>query len=150
MTSLPPGVLELAERVAASHGVEVLEAQLAGGGSQRLLSVVLDADRPVEADVVEGVAKALSRALDEADPIDGRYVLQVTTPGLHRPLRTARDFRRQLGHEVRVTAATADGTEQLQGIVSAVGPERLTLEIDGAPVEVLLADVDSGKVVLPW
>lgn len=150
MTSLPPGVLELAERVASERGVEVLEAQLSGGGSRRQLNVVLDADRPVEADVVEDVAKALSRALDEADPIEGRYVLQVTTPGLDRPLRTARDFRRQLGHEVRVTVATAGGAERLQGTVSAVGDERLTLEVDGAPVEVPLADVTVGKVVLPW
>jgi ribosome maturation factor RimP len=150
MTSLPPGVLELAEQAAASRGVEVLEAQLAGGGSRRVLSVVLDADGPVEADVVEDVTKALSRALDEADPIDGSYVLQVTTPGLDRPLRTARDFRRQLGHEVRVSVAASDGPRQVQGVVRAVGDDRLTLEVDGAPTDVPLADVTVGKVVLPW
>jgi ribosome maturation factor RimP len=150
MTSLPPGVLELAEQAAASRGVEVLEAKLAGGGSRRQLSVVLDADGPVEADVVEDVAKALSRALDEADPIEGRYVLQVTTPGLDRPLRTPRDFRRQLGHAVRVSLSTPAGTEQVEGVVRAVGEDSLTLEVDGAPVEVPMADVTVGKVVLPW
>lgn len=150
MTSLPPGVQELAERVATSHGVEVLEARLAGGGSRQLLSVVLDADGPVEADVVENVSKALSRALDDADPIEGRYVLEVTTPGLDRPLRTARDYRRQLGHEVRVTIPAATGTKQVQGVVRAVSDDRLTLEVDGAPVELALADVGTGEVVLPW
>jgi ribosome maturation factor RimP len=150
MTSLPPGVQELAERVATSHGVEVLEARLAGGGSRQLLSVVLDADGPVEADVVENVSKALSRALDDADPIEGRYVLEVTTPGLDRPLRTARDYRRQLGHEVRVTIPAAAGTKHVQGVVRAVSDDRLTLEVDGAPVELALADVGTGEVVLPW
>jgi ribosome maturation factor RimP len=150
MTSLPPGVQELAERVAASHGVEVLEASLAGGGSRQRLSVVLDADRPVEADVVEQVAKALSRALDDSDPIEGRYVLEVTTPGLDRPLRSARDFRRQLGHEVRVTVSAGGVVERLQGVVREVTDDRLTLEVDGDPVDLRLADVSSGEVVLPW
>jgi ribosome maturation factor RimP len=150
MTSLPPGVQELAERVAASHGIDVLEARLAGGGSRQLLSVVIDADGPVEAGVVEQVSRELSRALDDADPIEGRYVLEVTTPGLDRPLRTPRDFRRQLGHEVSVTVATAGGPQRLQGVVRAVGDDRLTLEVDGAHVDVALADVSAGKVVLPW
>ena len=148
MTTLPSRVLELAEQAAASRGVEVLEAQLSGGGSRQLLSVVLDADGPVEADVVEDVARALSRALDEADPIEGRYVLQVTTPGLDRPLRTPRDYRRQLGHEVRISVD--GGARQVQGVVSDVGDDRLTLQVDGDPVEVPLADITVGKVVLPW
>ena len=62
MTALPSHVQELADRVAAGHGVEVLELDLRGQGRGRVLSVVLDAEEPVEADVVELVSKDLSRA----------------------------------------------------------------------------------------
>ena len=58
MTALPSHVQELADRVATGHGVEVLELGLRGQGRGRVLSVVIDAEEPVEADVVELVSKA--------------------------------------------------------------------------------------------
>jgi ribosome maturation factor RimP len=155
MSDLPARVTELARQAAAADGVEVLEARLTGGSGGRVLHVVLDADRPVEADVVEQVTRRLSRALDEADPIPGRYTLQVATPGLDRPLRSARDFRRQRGHEVRVQLAAAEGMpdaslRQVEGTVLDVDEQAVTLLVDGERVAVPLARVLKGKVVLPW
>jgi ribosome maturation factor RimP len=109
VTALPSHVQELADRVASGHGVEVLELALRGQGRGRVLSVVLDAEEPVEADVVELVSKDLSRALDEDDPVAGSYTLEVSTPGLTRPLHTRRDFRRQRGHEVTIIRAGSPG-----------------------------------------
>jgi ribosome maturation factor RimP len=109
VTALPSHVQELADRVASGHGVEVLELALRGQGRRRVLSVVLDAEEPVEADVVELVSKDLSRALDEDDPVAGSYTLEVSTPGLTRPLHTRRDFRRQRGHEVTIIRAGSPG-----------------------------------------
>jgi ribosome maturation factor RimP len=152
MATLPPRVQELAEQAAAAHGVELMEAQLRRQGRRPVLSVVLDADAPVEADVVERVSKELSHLLDEDDPLPGSYVLEVTTPGLDRPLRTARDFRRQRGHEVRVTRAVAgsDATTSVQGIVAAVDDQAVTLEVDGGQLRLPLSEVVRGTVVLPW
>ena len=152
MVTLPLRVQELAERVAAANGVEALQTQLRRQGRTRVLSVVLDADDPVEADVVERVSKELGQLLDDADPLPGSYVLEVTTPGLNRPLRSARDFRRQRGHEVRVTHAQAgsDTTASVQGIVVAADEQAVTLELDGDRLEVPLSEVVRGTVVLPW
>ena len=152
MTALPSHVQELADRVAGGHGVEVLELKLRGQGRGRVLSVVLDAEEPVEADVVELVSKELSRALDEADPVAGRYTLEVSTPGLSRPLHTRRDFRRQRGHEVSIVRAgdPAPATSPVQGTVVDADDEAVVLEVDGAQVRVPLSEVVHGKVVLPW
>ena len=157
MATLPPRVQDLAERVAAAHGVELLEAQLRRRGRSPVLSVVLDADAPVEADVVERVSKELSHLLDEDDPLPGSYILEVTTPGLDRPLRTARDFRRQRGHEVSIvrggSAGTPEGTTgetPVQGVVVDADDEAVTLEVDGSQVRIPLSEVVQGKVVLPW
>jgi ribosome maturation factor RimP len=152
VTALPSHVQELADRVASGHGVEVLELDLRGQGRGRVLSVVLDAEEPVEADVVELVSKELSRALDEADPVAGSYTLEVTTPGLSRPLHTRRDFRRQRGHEVSIVRATAPDPEAspVQGTVVDVDDEAVVLEVDGEQVRVPLSEVVRGKVVLPW
>jgi ribosome maturation factor RimP len=148
VTALPSHVLELAERAASTHGVEVLELKLRGQGRGRVLSVILDADDPVEADVVERVSKDLSRALDQADPLAGSYTLEVTTPGLGRPLQTARDFRRQRGHEVTIVRGGV--APSVQGVVLDADDQAVMLEVDGSEVQVPLSDVVRGKVVLPW
>jgi ribosome maturation factor RimP len=175
VTALPSHVQELADRAATGHGVEVLELALRGQGRGRVLSVVLDAEEPVEADVVELVSKDLSRALDEADPVAGRYTLEVSTPGLSRPLHTRRDFRRQRGHEVSIVRgtaplagspegrtvgtraertgdpATADaGTSSIRGVVVDADDDAVVLEVEGRRVAVPLSQVVRGKVVLPW
>jgi ribosome maturation factor RimP len=136
VTALPSHVQELADRVAIGHGVEVLELALRGQGRGRVLSVVLDAEEPVEADVVELVSKDLSRALDEADPVAGRYTLEVSTPGLSRPLHTRRDFRRQRGHEVSIVRGTASLAGSPEGRTVGTRAERT-----GDPAT---ADADDG------
>jgi ribosome maturation factor RimP len=150
--TLPPRAQELAERVARAHGVEVLELALRRQGRSQVLRVVLDSDDGVDADVVERVTKELSLELDEADPLPGSYILEVTTPGLDRPLRTGRDFRRQRGHEVEILreAAGERPRTQLRGTVVAADDQLLTLEVSGSQVRVPLSDVVRGKVVLPW
>jgi ribosome maturation factor RimP len=175
VTALPSHVQELADRVAADHGVEVLELGLRGQGRGRVLNVILDAEEPVEADVVEEVSKDLSRALDEADPVAGSYTLEVSTPGLSRPLHSRRDFRRQRGHQVAIVrreaaaggardAEEADrpegarrpergedaGASSIQGVVVDVDDEAVLLEVEGSQVRVPLSEVVRGKVVLPW
>ena len=151
VTALPSHVQELADQAASSHGVEVLELKLRGRGRGQVLSVMLDADEPVEADVVERVSRDLSRALDQTDPLAGSYTLEVTTPGLGRPLHSARDFRRQRGHEVSIVRGGGDpGTETVQGVVVAADDEAVTLDVDGSQLRVPLSDVVRGKVVLPW
>jgi ribosome maturation factor RimP len=156
VTALPSHVQELADRVAAGHGVEVLELGLRGQGRGRVLSVVLDAEEPVEADVVEEVSKDLSRALDETDPVAGSYTLEVSTPGLSRLLHTRRDFRRQRGHEVAVvrrgtpSLEDAEDTTSVRGVVVDADDEAVVLEVDGSQVRVPLSEVVRGKVVLPW
>jgi ribosome maturation factor RimP len=157
VTALPSHVQELADRVATGHGVEVLELGLRGQGRGRVLSVIIDAEEPVEADVVEVVSKDLSRALDQDDPVAGSYTLEVSTPGLSRPLQTRRDFRRQRGHEVSIvrggsadTAEGVPGETPVQGVVVDADDEAVTLEVDGSQVRIPLSEVVQGKVVLPW
>jgi ribosome maturation factor RimP len=162
VTALPSHVQELADRVATGHGVEVLELALRGQGRGRVLSVILDADEPVEADVVEQVSKDLSRALDQADPVPGRYTLEVSTPGLSRPLHSSRDFRRQRGHEVSIVRDAGDGVPEdagdgrgsaagsVRGVVMDADDEAVVLNVGGDQVRVPLFEVVRGKVVLPW
>jgi ribosome maturation factor RimP len=152
MTMVPSRVQKLAEQVATDHDVEVLELALRRQGRSRVLSVVLDAETPVDAGVIERVTKGLSRALDDDDPLPGSYTLEVTTPGLDRPLRSGRDFRRQRGHEVQVLRAAAGEQQrsEVRGVVVSADEQAVTLDVGGDQIQVPLSDVVRGKVVLPW
>lgn len=179
MSSLPARVRTLTEEVAAAHGAEVVDVTLSGGGRGRVLDVVVDSDEPLGSEQTARLAKELSRALDELDPIRGAYTLQVGTPGLDRPLRTARDFRRQLGREVQVvlrdpsaggTGGTGPGDaagtpRTLHGVVHGVADDEVILDPTGRSRgadanggrstggelhHLPLDGIDHGKVVLPW
>ena len=79
------------------------------------------------------------------------------TPGLSRPLRTRRDFRRQRGHEVSIVRGGSPDADQdasaetsVQGVVVDADDEAVALDVDGSQVRIPLSDVVQGKVVLPW
>ena len=91
------------------------------GGSLRVL---VDRDGGVDVDALTDATRAVSSLLDELDPIGGRYTLEVSSPGLERPLRTAAHFRRAVGTEVTVkTVPGTDGERRFTGVVADADDE---------------------------
>lgn len=138
-------VRSLAEVVLDRHGAELVELAVRRGRTQ-LVRVVADRSGGIDLDTCARVSQELSRMLDADDPIAGRYTLEVTSPGLGRPLRTPEDFRRVLGRKVRVVLAKA----QHEGTLEEVGEDRVRVSTDAGPVEVPLVEVVSAKELLPW
>jgi ribosome maturation factor RimP len=138
-------VRSLAEPVLARHDAELVELAVLRGRTQ-LVRVVADRPGGIDLDTCALVSQQLSRMLDADDPIIGRYTLEVTSPGLDRPLRTPADFRRALGRRVRIVLAA----EQHEGTLEEVGEDRVRVATDEGPVDVPLADIAKAKVVLPW
>jgi ribosome maturation factor RimP len=104
---------------------------LGASGRRRLVRVTVDLpDGPggVASDALADVSRAVSRALDEADPVPGTYVLEVTTPGTDRPLVEPRHYRRAQGRLVRLR--TREG-ERLHGRLLTADGEGVVLLVDG-------------------
>ena len=97
----------LVTRVVESMGLELVELVLKGTRGSRMLRVDIDrAGVPgVNVDDCQRVSRELGDALDDANLIDGRYTLEVSSPGIDRPIRTTDDIRRNTGRRVFVTAA---------------------------------------------
>ena len=138
-------VRSLVEPVLARHGAELVELSVQRGRTQ-LVRVVADRAGGIDLDTCSRVSQELSRMLDADDPIAGRYTLEVTSPGLGRPLRTPADFRRALGRRVRIVLAAA----QHEGTLEEVGEDRVRLATQRGDVDVALSDVRKAKVILPW
>jgi ribosome maturation factor RimP len=105
-----PGVdaelAELAARIVGEADCELVDLALRASGGHRMLRVIIDraGDRGVDLDDCQRVSRALGTALDERDLIPSRYTLEVSSPGIDRPIRTADDIRRNTGRRVAIVA----------------------------------------------
>ena len=164
-------VRRIAEPMAAEHGLELIDVEWSTARGSQILRITIDrvdgdADGPAtdtsspagEAILaVEGVTlddcvrltRDLSATLDVEDVVSVRYTLEVSSPGLDRPLRSARDFRRQRGRlaKVKLREPAADGQQVLRGRLLEVSDTSFTMDVDGNVHDVRLEDVGEAKLV---
>jgi ribosome maturation factor RimP len=95
-------VRSVAERVAASSGLEVVEIEMRRGGKGPVVRIYLDKAERVSLDELENASREISAILDVEDPIGRSYTLEVSSPGMTRPLKTAADFRRAIEKNVQI------------------------------------------------
>ena len=99
-------------------------------------------------DALTEVSRAVSAALDEADPVKGRYTLEVSTPGAERALSTPRHFRRAVGHDVELVVEDDGVDAVLTGTVTAADEDSVTLQADGRERVLALDDVRQARMVV--
>jgi ribosome maturation factor RimP len=139
----------------SERSLDLYDIEMAGP----VLRVVVEAGGPLDLDVLSDVTRAVSRALDEADPISGRYTLEVTSPGLERALRTPRHFAGAVGESVRVKVrpgeAEAAEDRRVAGVLTEADDEGIvvrTVGAEGAPVDRRLAygDIERARTTFEW
>ena len=145
-------IREIAERVAASEGLEVVEVELRGKGRGSLLRVFIDKPGGVTHGDCELVSRQLSAILDVEDPIEGSYVLEVSSPGVERRLHKPADYGRFAGHKVRlILKQPPEGRRQVAGRLEGLenGLVRVTVE-DGKTLAVAHENVERANLVFEW
>lgn len=145
VSELEEQVRSLVEPVLARHSAELVELHVVSG---RIRRVRVIADRPggIDLDTCAVVSNEISRLMDVADPIQGRYTLEVSSPGLDRPLKTAADFTKQFGKKVRIVLALG----QHEGTIDEVGDSHVRIGTADGPVDVALTDITTARIILPW
>ena len=125
-------------------GYELVELQAAGGG--RLLRLFIDKPGGIGVEDCASVSRQLSRVF-EVEGVDYER-MEVSSPGLDRPLRKAADFARFAGEraEVRMRTADATGRRRFVGVLSGAAEGRLSMEVDGQTVQLALDDVERAKL----
>ena len=148
MADVTDVVREFARPLAADAGLDLVDVQVKGSGPRTLVRVLVDRKGGIGLTDCQDLSRALSRALDDADPIDSRYQLEVSSPGVTHPLRTQRDFDRVEGRSVVVRRREAGG--EVKGVVVVAAESEVVLEADGARTPVPYADIEKATQVLPW
>jgi ribosome maturation factor RimP len=133
--------------VVSGAGAELEDVSVSRAGSRSVVRVVIDRDGGIDLDGVADVSHAVSAALDaDPDAMPGTFVLEVTTPGVDRPLTQPRHWRRAKG---RLVAVTRRGAGPLTGRVSSADDEGAVLvgaDLPGGQVSVSYADVSRAVV----
>ena len=138
--------------IVADLGFELVRVQMLGKSGEQTLQIM--AEDPATGQLTLGQCAQISRALDlpleEADPIEGEYALEVSSPGIDRPLTRRKDWVNWAGHEVRLKLEPeTDGRSRAHGVISAVEGDNIILEVKSVGAITLpLAAIVSAKLVL--
>jgi len=147
----------------ASLGVELMGAEYLpspGGAVLRLYidvpadDVTIDADgepRSVTIEECEAVSREVSAQLDVEDPISGNYTLEVSSPGIDRPLFTLAHYQRFVGETAKITMRLPqDGRRRLQGRIERIEGTTVVFMLDGKEFPVSVDNIDKARIVPDW
>lgn len=146
-------VNEIAERVGASEGIEVVEIQLAGAGKNRVLRIFIDKPGGVSHADCEFISNNVGTVLDAEDVIPGdTYTLEVSSPGVERKLIRPRDFDRFTGEKVKVVLKQpVEGQKRWDGVLRGLSEGVVSLEApNGKLVQFRLDQIDKANLKFEW
>ena len=138
----------LLEPAIADLGLELVGIEFSPGRGASLLRVYVDAPgRPVTIDDCERASREISALLDVNDPVAGRYTLEVSSPGLDRPLFTPEQFARFVSEAVKINVnLPLDGRRRFHGTIKTIEGDRITIEQDGEPVTIVHANIAKARL----
>jgi ribosome maturation factor RimP len=140
MSSIKNRISEMAESISGGYGVKVVDVELAGSARRTVVRVFIDKEGGVTLEDCATFSRALSASLDVEDFIKSAYVLEVSSPGLDRPLKTIADFAMSAGKLARViTGEKIEGQNFFSG--------RIT-EVDGSNIRLILEH--NREVIIPF
>ena len=138
---------QLLAPVVESLGFELWHLEMVGGGTNGLLRVYIDHENGIDLNDCERVSREISAVMDVEDPLQSRYRLEVSSPGLDRPLVTQAHFERFVGEQVRVTLyAPIEGSRKYKGVLTGVDSGELRLNCDGVVVNVPLGSIAKARL----
>jgi ribosome maturation factor RimP len=147
-------VRAIAEPLAEGEGLELVDAELGGGhGGGTVLRLFIDrkgGTQAVSLDDCSGFSRVVSTALDVEDPVQGAYDLEVSSPGLDRPLRKAEHFQKYAGQRVKVKTFgpidTAGARKSFTGKLLGLSGDQVRIDVDGTVFDVPLSQISKANI----
>jgi len=141
----------LAERSLINLGYEIVRVRLLGGFGKRVLQIMIDRsdETPVSLEDCEIVSRQLSAVLDVEDPISGNYNLEISSPGIARPLVKERDFERFIGFAAKVELEkTIRGRKRFRGRLVGCDRGIVTIQTEQGEEELTISNIAAASLLL--
>ncbi len=142
-------VRNLVEEV-IDESIFVVEVVVRGRKGSRVVEVYLDGDEALSVETLARVNREVGFLLDVEDVIDGKYSLNVSSPGLDRPLTMPRQYRKHVGRELQVRFRTDGGERTVKGKLLAVEADAFALAFGKERLRIPFSDVVQANIALPW
>lgn len=135
LTAKEQKLLSALEPRAAQEGVEIVTLEVVGAKKSPTIRVYIDTEKGVSFDELSSAQAWINDIMDEIDPFPGAYMLEVSSPGIDRPLRTLEHFARFVGETAQVkTVSPVDGRSAWTGEIAGVEGESVVLDVEGERV----------------
>lgn len=141
-------VTELIEPTVTAFGLQLWGIEHIQQGKYSLLRIYIEREEGFTIEDCEQVSRQVSAILDVEEPISGEYTLEVSSPGLDRPLFTAQQFELFTGSEVSVRMRTpVDGRRKFKGLITGVNKNTIAIQVDGSGFDLEHGDIEKANIV---
>ncbi|MBY4797945.1 ribosome maturation factor RimP [Collinsella sp. AGMB00827] len=130
-TPLETKILTALEDVAADHGIDIVDVEVVGATKAPCVRVRIDTlgEGGITLDEVTQESSWISEAIEALDPVSGSYTLEVSSPGMARPLRRPQDFMARIGQMIQLTTTAREGRKRYQGSIVAADDSGIVLRV---------------------
>ena len=140
-----------AEPVIAGLGLELVDAEIVGSGRARTLRLTVDGREGVDLEALAAASQPVSAALDDVDALSGPYTLEISSPGVERPLRRPSDFRRFIGTTISIKShETVAGARRHRGVLLEADDGGIVVDVDGERRPFAYEGIASARTVFEW
>ncbi|MFN7999145.1 MAG: ribosome maturation factor RimP [Bryobacteraceae bacterium] len=142
---------EIAERVARSEGIEVVEVEVKGGGKNQFVRISIDKPEGVSHADCELVSQQVGTILDVEDVVPGHYTLEVSSPGVERKLLKPHDYERFQGKKIRVALRhPVENQRHWEGVLVGYADGIVALEANGRQIRIPLEHIEKANLKFEW
>jgi ribosome maturation factor RimP len=141
------------EPAIAALGLDLYDIEVLGGTGSAVVRVTITRESGVDLEAITAATQAVSPLVDDAEVVNGPFLLEVSSPGIERALRRPEHFHGAIGEEVSIKFHTADGPRRVHGrlVDVDVNDDRVTVELDDdGRTEIALADITQARTVFAW
>ncbi|MBT1443484.1 ribosome maturation factor RimP [Shewanella sp. JM162201] len=148
MATLETRLAEMLTPAVEALGYEVWGIEYVQAGKHSILRVYIDSEKGITVDDCAESSRQISAILDVEDPISHEFTLEVSSPGLDRPLFNAAQYARYVGEDVKVQLTMpVEGSRNLKGVIDKVEGQMLTIKVDGKMLVVALDNIRKGNII---